>query len=881
MALFKKKKGSEDAEMMENQDVSAEKEAGVLTDEVENIVFGEALREGDTDMNIDSEETTAAEFDFAMEDTGVAEDKNDIFEDVTKDDAVENTESAETVIGGVAVTEITEEEKAAQKAALEAEKAEKKAAQEAAKAAKKAEKAAAKEAKKAAKAAKKAATAETAVAASNEATATVADETEAIVENAETGAVTGTIAENEALETVFGDDNSEETVSGKVKKVKEKKVRLKVDKSKNDVKGFNSIKTKIIISVVSVLVFTAFLYLVTIIPVYRSNMISLTESNIINTVTANGKFIPLQITAVLNDAITKAEKQVDVAQTNYDNAVAEKEKSELDYTSYRDNEEEKANNPEYSVVLQRKYDHWMAQDKVIANNQDALKKAEDNLKIAKEAKGLQRVENLVNKITLEGIESSYAYYLDSEGTVIYSPRPEVIDTANGNKVAVKEVMDIINGSLGKSPEPEIITYNIDGKKMYASFYQEAGGNMLVLCAEEDDILSGLTTFYIIMIISTLAVAIVGVLVALFYSNAIVKPIQIVSQLVAKIAGYDFTENQENEVLSKRKDETGTVARAVEVMRISLRDIMKDIDRISEGLAVNAKEIERITVDVDGNSNDNSATAEELAASMQETTATSETIEGSIAVIGNNAGAVNQMTIDGETLAEEIKVRAAELRNVTVEASRNTRDIYTDVKAKTSDAIERSKAVNKINALAKNIREIASQTNLLSLNATIEAARAGEAGRGFAVVAGEIGKLADQSTATVNDITKIVAEVQEAVKNMSECLETTLDFLETTVLKDYDQFLNVSELYSEDAVKVEKSMNQIHESMEQLEETVVDISEAISGISRTISEAATGVGDIAEKTSDTVGLTAETLSMVEENVKSADYLKTTVDKFTLD
>jgi methyl-accepting chemotaxis protein len=68
-------------------------------------------------------------------------------------------------------------------------------------------------------------------------------------------------------------------------------------------------------------------------------------------------------------------------------------------------------------------------------------------------------------------------------------------------------------------------------------------------------------------------------------------------------------------------------------------------------------------------------------------------------------------------------------------------------------------VKEITALVQVIMEIAEQTHLLALNASIESARAGEHGKGFAVVAGEIRKLAEKVSGSVETIVNIVEGVQ--------------------------------------------------------------------------------------------------------------------------
>ena len=69
---------------------------------------------------------------------------------------------------------------------------------------------------------------------------------------------------------------------------------------------------------------------------------------------------------------------------------------------------------------------------------------------------------------------------------------------------------------------------------------------------------------------------------------------------------------------------------------------------------------------------------------------------------------------------------------------------------------------QISGIAKNIEDIAFQTNILALNAAIEAARAGTAGKGFAVVADEVRNLASKTAEASQYASKLIentAQVQ--------------------------------------------------------------------------------------------------------------------------
>lgn len=75
----------------------------------------------------------------------------------------------------------------------------------------------------------------------------------------------------------------------------------------------------------------------------------------------------------------------------------------------------------------------------------------------------------------------------------------------------------------------------------------------------------------------------------------------------------------------------------------------------------------------------------------------------------------------------------------------------------SSVLESVEAMRTISSKIGVIKEIASQTSLLSLNASIEAARAGDHGSGFAVVASEVGKLAEKSNTSANEINLLSKE----------------------------------------------------------------------------------------------------------------------------
>lgn len=483
-------------------------------------------------------------------------------------------------------------------------------------------------------------------------------------------------------------------------------------------------------------------------------------------------------------------------------------------------------------------------------------------------------------ISVYDSDTSYACLLDSNGVYIYHPDESLIGTKSGSAVTADLVSRIASGTA-----PAVQLTSDDSAGQYLAYNVSPLNNwILCLVVDQNVILDPIDNMRQHAV--TTSVAICLIIIAIFmvlgfiFAGTITTPIKAVTKVISKTADLDISQDDSYHPLLKHKDETGEMSRAVQKMRQAFGHMMRDISSTSERISESAEELQRIATTVNDNANSNSSTAEELSASMEQTAFNTQSISNEIREIEQNTSNITTKAREGVTLSEEIMNRAEKLKADTRQASGRTKNMYESVKTASEAAIERSRAVSKIDELATNIMEISRQTSLLSLNASIEAARAGEQGRGFAVVAGEIGKLAEQSSRTVGSITQIVAEVNAAVGQMEESLNSALEFLDQTVLADYENFLNISERYTDDAGFVNRTMSDIDGSIDELNRTISNITGALAQINGSISETSAGVSNVVDSNANLVALAEDTYSMVKQTSAYADSLKEIVDSFTL-
>ncbi|WP_022764946.1 methyl-accepting chemotaxis protein [Butyrivibrio sp. XPD2006] len=284
---------------------------------------------------------------------------------------------------------------------------------------------------------------------------------------------------------------------------------------------------------------------------------------------------------------------------------------------------------------------------------------------------------------------------------------------------------------------------------------------------------------------------------------------------------------------------------------TLQVVLKDVKDGTISLTSSSEDMSNQIRLASDNITNTSAALEELSASMQNVAETAQVMNEKLDDIKTATGNINDGVEDGTAKAEEIRAEAIEIKNEAENKKENTGTKMEDLSKVLEQSVKDSEKVSQIAELTNVILDIASQTNLLALNASIEAARAGEAGKGFAVVAGEISSLADNSRQTAGNIQNISNEVTTAVKSLADNAMQVLDFINTTVLSDYDAFVETGAKYEETAKIINEMLDGISIQTTSLNEIMDQMADSVSSISDSVSEASDAIGQSADNAQDIV------------------------------
>lgn len=379
---------------------------------------------------------------------------------------------------------------------------------------------------------------------------------------------------------------------------------------------------------------------------------------------------------------------------------------------------------------------------------------------------------------------------------------------------------------------------------------------------------------LLFIFVTLFIVVVGFLLSIVISGAIVKPVIKVTNRIERVSKGDLTGG---ELTVNTKDEIGLLTLNLNTMIRELKTLVTSINNSSKQLNNSSNEMFLISEDV-SKAMENIANKTELVASdsdegYKKLFDTTQTLLELVALVQiakekSSSAYLNSIVTlekaeDGTKVVNELITKMNKIKSKTDQTESNvlTLNDYT----------------KEIATITKTITEIAQQTNLLSLNASIEAARAGEHGRGFMVVANEVKKLADQSNHEANRVVEIVNKITHNIS-----------------LVTHDIQENRKEVF-EGVLYVNKTENSIAEVRNAIHDTVNDITKISSITSEEVASShkiidlidylATGIENNVKNAYETSASTEETMALMEsvavvssETKKMAEQLNQMIEQF---
>ncbi|WOO35313.1 methyl-accepting chemotaxis protein [Anaerocolumna sp. AGMB13020] len=362
-------------------------------------------------------------------------------------------------------------------------------------------------------------------------------------------------------------------------------------------------------------------------------------------------------------------------------------------------------------------------------------------------------------------KNGYFFITNSKGDVVFHPflkdNQYNLKSQDG-RLIIQELITLAKnggGELKYSLDSESSSVS-ESRTVYAKYFPQWDW-VVTAVIYDSDLLRGPDRIFQSNLVALAVILLVSISIIVLIARRITAPIKSIAKSLHLVSEGDLTVSK---IHVKSNDETKLLGDSVNLLIDKFHGIATSLNQSSNSL---------------------SNFSAELKASYDAATEASSAIAASIVQIASSSDEqvkdIYEGVMEMNVLGEHIRETANESKTARSSAEKTLslkESGIASVGALKEVSLENQQtslqleaaiaAMNKqaqdIGTIVTVIAQIAGQTNLLALNASIEAARVGEEGKGFAVVASEIRKLANETASAVENISKMVTEVQEQSEN---------------------------------------------------------------------------------------------------------------------